>query len=322
MKITTVILFFMLSLVGFSQEKSSNYRIKKVAVRDTIKIDTVSINPNTFKVKTKDNKVLDSTLYRVDFVKSILQFKQQVELDTIVIEYLRYPNFITKTYKQLDESLIVQNSRGRQRLFQLQQSTRKNTFTPFDGLTTSGSISRGVTIGNNQNSVLNSELDLQISGKLSDKVSLRASIQDANIPLQENGFSQRLDEFDQVFIELFSKDWRIRAGDIDLINTNSYFASFSKRVQGLLVDADLSEKTNVYASGALVRGQFTRSQFTAQEGNQGPYKLTGQNGELFVLVVSGSETVYVNGVALERGENKDYVMIIMQANCVLILHFL
>ena len=105
---------------------------------------------------------------------------------------------------------------------------------PFDGLTTSGSISRGVTIGNNQNSVLNSELDLQITGKLNDKVSLRASIQDANIPLQESGYSQRLDEFDQVFIELFSNNWSIRAGDIDLLNTNSYFANFSKRVQGFI----------------------------------------------------------------------------------------
>ena len=61
---------------------------------------------------------------------------------------------------------------------------------------------------------------------------MRASIQDANIPLQESGYSQRLDEFDQVFIELFSDDWNIRAGDIDLTNTNSYFANFTKRVQG------------------------------------------------------------------------------------------
>src|SRR5690606_34608986 len=115
----------------------------------------------------------------------------------------------------------------------MQQSNLTRNFTPFDGLTTSGSISSGVTVGNNQNSVLNSQLDLQISGKLSDRVSLRASIQDANIPLQESGYSQRLDEFDQVFIELFSDNWRIRAGDIDLQNNDSYFASFTKRVQGL-----------------------------------------------------------------------------------------
>jgi len=175
-------------------------------------------------------------------------------------------------------------------------------------LTTSGSISRGITIGNNQNSVLNSELDLQISGKLSDKVTLRASIQDANIPLQESGFSQRLDEFDQVFIELLSDNWSIRAGDIDLINQQSYFANFTKRVQGLLVNAKINDKFTAFASGALVRGQFTTTQFMAQEGNQGPYKLRGPNNELFILVVSGSETVYVNGVPLERGENRDYII--------------
>ena len=69
-----------------------------------------------------------------------------------------------------DTDIIVEDTKGIQQLYKLRQSSRKKTFTPFDGLTTSGSISRGVTIGNNQNSVLNSELDLQISGKLSDKV--------------------------------------------------------------------------------------------------------------------------------------------------------
>ena len=308
MRILITFLFLILSFTALGQEKSSNYKFKKFAVKDSILIDSVSINPSLFKVKSKSGKLIDSSLYSIDFSKSILRFKPSVNTDTVLVEYLRYPNFITKTYRQLDDNIIIQNTEARQRLFQIQRIKPKSNFTPFDGLTTSGSISRGVTIGNNQNSVLNSELDLQISGKLSNKVSLRASIQDANIPLQESGFSQRLDEFDQIFIELYSKDWRIRAGDIDLVNNTSYYNGFSKRVQGLLVNANLSKKTSVFASGALVRGQFTTSQFTAQEGNQGPYKLRGENGELFVLVVSGSETVYVNGVPLERGENKDYII--------------
>ena len=68
---------------------------------------------------------------------------------------------------------------------------------------------------------------------------------------------------------------------------------------------DTTSQTNVFGSGAIVRGQFTSSQFTAQEGNQGPYKLQGPNGELFVLVISGSERVYVNGIQLERGETEE-----------------
>ncbi len=308
MKNTLLFLLILSSFLGFSQENSSNYRKKRVAVKDSILIDSVSINPSKFVIKTKDNKVLDSTLYTIDFSKALLRFKQPVYLDTIQIEYLRYPKFLTKIYRQLDDRVIVERSSDLKQLYRLENTNKRDAFTPFDGLTTSGSISRGVTIGNNQNSVLNSELDLQISGKLSDKVSLRASIQDANIPLQESGYSQRLDEFDQVFIELYSDDWNIRAGDIDLVNTKSYFANFSKRVQGLFVNANLNEKTSAYASGALVRGQFTTTQFTAQEGNQGPYKLRGPNNELFVLIVSGSETVYINGVPLERGENNDYII--------------
>ncbi|WP_179333686.1 hypothetical protein [Winogradskyella costae] len=308
MKYAILIIIIICSFSATAQENPSNYIQKKIAVKDSIQIDSVNINPALFKVSSKDNKIIDSTLYTVDFVKAILRFKQPIEMDTIQIEYLRYPKFLTNVYQQLDDTVIIERTSEFQQLYQLQNTTSKNTFTPFDGLTTSGSISRGVTIGNNQNSVLNSELDLQISGKLSDKVSLRASIQDANIPLQESGYSQRLDEFDQVFIELFSDDWNIRAGDIDLENTKSYFANFSKRVQGLMVNANLSEKTSVYASGALVRGQFTTTQFTAQEGNQGPYKLRGSNNELYVLVVSGSETVYVNGVPLKRGENNDYII--------------
>ncbi|MGZ0015604.1 hypothetical protein [Yeosuana sp. AK3] len=311
MKFIAFLFIFFVGFCGISQNTNSNYRTKKVAVKDSIVIDSVSINPNFFSIKTKDSLYLDTSYYTLDFPKAILIFNKPIETDSVIINYLRFPDFLTKTYMQLDENIIVENNDNIQTLYKLSQSNQENNFVPFDGLTTSGSISRGVTIGNNQNSVLNSELDLQITGKLNSKVSLRASIQDANIPLQESGYSQRLDEFDQVFIELFSDSWNVRAGDIDLINGQSYFANFSKRVQGLLVNVNLGNdehKTNLFAAGALVRGQFTRSQFTAQEGNQGPYKLQGQNGELFVLIVSGSETVYVNGVAIKRGEDQDYMI--------------
>ncbi len=311
MRVTLPFFFFFFCFLSYSQEQTSNYKTKKVIVKDSILVDSVSINSSKFLVKLKNGITLDSTFYSINFSKALLTFKKPIETDSIIIEYLRFPDFLTKTYKQLDESIIVKNTSSLDKLYKLSQPSETNNFVPFDGLTTSGSISRGITVGNNQNSVLNSELDLQISGKLNDKVSLRASIQDANIPLQESGYSQRLDEFDQIFIELFSDTWNIRAGDIDLQNNNSYFAEFTKRVQGLSVNMNFGNegtKTTAFAAGALVRGQFTSSQFTAQEGNQGPYKLQGGNGELFVLIVSGSETVYVNGIAIERGENKDYII--------------
>ena len=300
------------SLEGFAQDDSATYRVKKVAVTDSIQVDSIALNPSYFKVY-QNGKQIDSLQYQVEYNTGILRTSEILNTqDSLTIEYLRYPQFLTKKYFLFDEKLIVPDSENAERLVTLGKSNRKNEFTPFEGLTTNGNISRGVTAGNNQNAVVNSQLDLQITGKLNDKVSIRASLQDSNLPTQAGGYSQNLDEFDQIFIELYSEKWNIRAGDVDLQNTESYFAAFTKKVQGISLSGTLDHTddtaTKAYAAGAIVRGIFAISNILPQEGNQGPYKLVGPNGELFVLIVSGSERVYVNGLPLERGENKDYLI--------------
>lgn len=307
-------ILFWLLLFGFfgafAQETKPTYAQKKIPFsRDTIAIENKSINRNFFKIFDKNGIEIDTASYQVDFRNGTLLFKKDLDVsDSLSVSYLNYPDFVTKTYSIYDKAQVVPNEGGE--LYAI-KSNKLNTFKPFDGLTTSGSITRGITIGNNQNTTVNSNLDLQITGKLSDKISLRASIQDSNIPLQDNGYSQKLDEFDQVFIELFTDRWNIRAGDLFLENRQSRFLNFNKKVQGLSSHFTLGKegsKTDIFASGALVRGQYAKSTFTGQEGNQGPYKLRGNNGELYVLVVSGSERVYVNGILKERGENNDYVI--------------
>ena len=307
---------FMVFVVGvsFAQDSPSNYRSKKIAVSDTIVLDSVPINPKGFQILDKKGIPLDTLNYIVNFQKGFIVFSEKIinKTDSVTVNYLRYPKFLTRDYFLLDPKIIVENTGDIDKLYTLQESTNKNEFTPFEGLNTLGSISRGITIGNNQNAVVNSELDLQITGKLSEKVSIRASIQDANIPTQEAGYSQSLDEFDQIFIELYSDNWNIRAGDVELQNQKSFFGNFTKKVQGISLRGTLNQgngaKTTAFASGALVRGVFSRSEFLGQEGNQGPYKLVGPNGELFILIVSGSERVYINGLLLARGENNDYVI--------------
>ncbi len=294
----------------YSQEIIPTYANKKIAFsKDTIAIENKSINKNFFKIFDKSGKEIDSSYYKVDFQKGIIVFKDTfTTTDSLAVSYLNYPDFITKTYSIYDKTQVVPNEAGE--LYAV-KNNKLNTFKPFDGLNTSGSITRGITIGNNQNTTVNSNLDLQITGKISEKVSLRASIQDSNIPLQDNGYSQKLDEFDQIFIELFTKSWSIRAGDLFLENRQSKFLNFNKKVQGLSSRFSLGSegnKTEIFASGSLVRGQYAKSTFTGQEGNQGPYKLRGNNSELYVLVISGSERVYVNGILKERGENNDYII--------------
>ncbi|QQX78161.1 MULTISPECIES: hypothetical protein [Aequorivita] len=314
MKFYLLVFFLFFAAIGHAQDITSNYKERKVALRDTVVLDSAGINPKRFVILDREGNSPDPFSYRIDFKKGTIIFSEELQQqkDSLTIQYLQYPEFLTREYFALDPKIIVENTGQIEKLYSLDESNTKNTFTPFDGLNTSGSISRGITIGNNQNAVVNSELDLQITGKLSEKVSIRASIQDANIPTQEGGYSQSLNEFDQIFIELFGENWNIRAGDIDLQNSNSYFGRFTKKVQGISLGGTFNNedgsKISAFASGALVRGVFSKSEFVGQEGNQGPYKLVGPNGELYILVVSGSERVYVNGLLLQRGENEDYVI--------------
>lgn len=294
--------------VALAQQTESLHQTQKVATsNDTIYLAQQKLNPEFVEITKVTGEVVPKEHYIFDAQKGQVVFRN-FQSDSVIIKYVQLPDFLSKTYTIYDLNRVVNNATPQ--LF-ASEPEKPKPFIPFDGLNTSGNISRGMTIGNNQNAVLNSTLDLQITGKLSDNVSIRASIQDANIPMQEGGYSQKLDEFDQIFIEIFSKKWNIRAGDLFLENRQSRYLNFNKKVQGLSTQFTFGTdeaKTDVFAAAALVRGQYAKSTFVGEEGNQGPYKLKGANGELYVLVVSGSENVYVNGRLLKRGENNDYII--------------
>lgn len=309
-----VVYGFLLCLTPlFGQQILSDYKILKIKpTLDTIFIERESINPHFFELHDDKNNAIDSTFYTVNFQKSFLIFNKKKinENDILTLKYLKLPAFLTQEYQLYDPKKVVQNSSLQNNLAPfLNLETPKKK--PFEGLSTTGSITRGLTVGNNQNAVVNSNLDLQIEGKIAPKISLRAAIQDSNLPLRNGGYSQKLEQFDQVFMEVFSDKWSIKAGDLFLENRSSKLLNFNKRVQGLSTQFNFGltqNQTNIAAAVAVVKGQFANSKFVGQEGNQGPYKLKGPNGELYILVIAGSEKVFVNGIALQQGENADYTI--------------
>ena len=304
-------IFVLFCFVGFSiqsQTFSKDFVSKKFLIKgDTIQIDSVSINSQRFTIFNSQSKLIPFQEYKIDFGKAILIIDSK-KYSEIRVEYFRFPDFVTKNYTPFDEKLIVPTSTNTGKLYSLTTNKKVSEIKLFNGLKTKGFITRGITSGNNQNAVTNSALDLEISGKLSKDVTLLANIFDTNIPLQENGYSQNITDFDRIFIEMFSKNWRVKAGDISLENKESYFLNFNKQVSGLQVEANVNKKIKVGASGAIVRGKFNRFNFTAVEGNQGPYKLFGVNNEPAIVIIAGSETVYINGIPIKRGEDKDYTI--------------
>lgn len=313
MKKGLLLLFLLGSVIANAQIQSKNIHKKLFLVKnDSVKIDSVSISSHNFKIFSKDSIQIDTSKYTIDYAKSLLTFnvKNESKFNEIIIEYYSYPDFLTKKYFKFNEQLIVPNSSNTSKLYSLTTNIQKLPYKPFDGLNTAGNITRGFTVGNNQNGVVNSTLDLQIAGKLSDKVTLKASIIDTNLPVQEAGDTYKLNEFDRVFIELFSDNWSINAGDIYLNNRETSYLSFNKKVSGLAVKAKIKNKNseiNLETSGAIVTGKYKKIAFVGKEGNQGPYNLSDLNNK-YILILSGTERIYVDGQQLKRGEENDYII--------------
>ena len=177
----------------------------------------------------------------------------------------------------------------------------------FQKLDYSGRFSRGIAIGNRQDLSLQSGFNLQLSGDLGDGVALQAAISDEHLPLQPEGSSLQLRDFDRVYVHLKRRGDEFTAGDFDLQNGESYFLRFVNRLQGVQI-GHKSDHGQQQAALAVNRGRFARYVLSVQEGNQGPYPLQGAAGERFIVLLAGTERVWLNGELLQRGFDHDYTI--------------
>jgi len=278
---------------------------------DTTQLDTNSILPESFELTG-----LQAEDYHVDFAKGIIILKNKDLSLPIEVEatFQTFPFNFSKTYSNKSTDLITQPDR----IYDPFRSTGTNSnekLLDLGDLEKRGSVSRGITVGNNQSLGVNSSLNLQLSGRLNERFSLLAAIADENVPIQPEGNTQQLQDFDQVYLQIFDDKNRITAGDFQVRNDGGYFMQFNKRLQGgryetqfFPVKGDTTKRISADVSGAVSRGKFARQTIQGVEGNQGPYRLDGAEGERFVVILSGTERIYLDGKLLVRGQENDYVI--------------
>ncbi len=181
-----------------------------------------------------------------------------------------------------------------------------------ENITKTGSITRGVSFGNRQDVFVNSTLNLQMEGQLTDNVNLRAVITDRNVPFQPEGNTQQLQDFDNVFIELYNDKFSLKAGDVVLQNKASNFLRYYKNVQGaqFKVDYELPNgfKAQTSLAGSVAKGRFASTNIDPIEGVLGPYRVRGPQNERFLIILAGSEKVFIDGEQKVRGFENDYII--------------
>lgn len=314
-KLQIIILFVLFPSLLFSQALS-NLRSKTFyPVSDTILIDTLSVVPNSEIILDSKNQMIPKSEYSINYPKSELIIRSSAKefSSPLHIKYRVFPfNFMEETYNRKTETTIITGPIVAMPV--RQQSSTTSDFFSDNQLNKQGNISRGITIGNNQNAVINSNLNIQLSGRLNNNLNILAAISDENIPIQPDGNSQQIQDFDKVFIQLYNDQTKLIAGDFEINNPSGYFLNVNRKVQGGLLNTNFQSKknenlsVNTTVSGAISKGKYCRKSIQGQEGNQGPYKITGCENEQFIIILAGTESVYINGKLKTRGKEYDYTI--------------
>lgn len=312
---TILILFTLLCSQAATAQESDQQSLRQrtVLVEQTLLLtDSMLISPESIHINDSAGTPLPSAKYRVEGKRIYLRESavQTLLNDSVTMSYRVLPVTLDQSYHTLDSVIMkpfndsIYTGYGDY----LDQSTA-----PFDAsnLNYNGSFSRGFSVGNAQSLVLNSNFNLQMAGDLGNGIQLSAAISDDNIPIQPEGNTQLLQEFDRVFIKVAKGRTEVTAGDYILRKPKSYFSNYLKKLKGLsIANTSTIGSTSISADAnvAVSRGKFARQTLNILEGNQGPYKLVGNNGERFLIVLSGTEKVYLDGRLLERGLEYDYVI--------------
>ncbi|MDP1727867.1 MAG: hypothetical protein Q8M15_13865 [Bacteroidota bacterium] len=318
MKCPLIIAFFVLSSFCVFNAKAQTYgplRLKnQVLLSDTFTLDSNLIVKGSVKVYSDTLRYIEGINYKIDYY-SLTFINLNIPIGTLLkISYIPVLYNFKQTYQNKDKRIIQPEFTDIKNPFVYNPSgTSIDPFVRNEGLLVNGSVMRGLSFGNNQNAVVNSNLNLQLAGKINNDVDILAAISDDNNPIQPEGNSQELQDFDQVYVQFSKNNNKLVVGDFLMVKPEpSYFLNYYKKSRGLQTTAafNLNKKSRMQmgAQAALSRGRFVRNVINGVEGNQGPYRLSGPNGELFIIIISGTDAVYLDGERLTRGEQNDYVI--------------
>jgi len=287
-------------------------------VRDTVHINfdnlyhlsNPAVIPFTETVQL-NRRLLNKNEYSISYEKAELKLSNKIPysiFDTLIVTYQAINLNIKKEYEK--RSIVYKfDEKSRDTL-----GTVKMESEPFSseaifgkGIEKSGTLVRGFTVGTNQDLTLQSGLRLQLSGKLADNIEVVAALTDENTPIQPEGNTAQLQELDKVFIQIRHPNAIATFGDFDLNEKYGEFGNVNRKLEGLLGEFNYDNQKG-YIAVANSQGKYNTNQFNGTDGMQGPYNLTGANSENGIIIIAGTEKVYVDGILMKRGDRNDYTI--------------
>ncbi|MDP4116632.1 MAG: hypothetical protein Q8903_10875, partial [Bacteroidota bacterium] len=310
-RIFILIIFF--TKIAWAQSDYSNLIITdsvQVNFQNNYTISKPSIVAFSEILRIKD-RVLKKSEYSINYYYGTFKLSDTLSYsiyDTVLISYKSINLDLKRIYKNR-ELIVKVDEKTRDTLFvsRNEQALLSPESIFGKGIEKSGTLIRGFSVGTNKDFTLNSGLRLQLNGKISDDIEIVAALTDENTPIQPEGNTEKLDEIDKVFIQIKHPNATGTFGDFQITKKIGEFGYIDRKLQGLL--GELSYKNNdVWVASASSKGKFNSVYITGIEGVQGPYLLYGKNNEKDIIIISGTEKIYLDGIEMKRGENNDYTI--------------
>lgn len=257
-----------------------------------------------------------SNLYAQDTTASPQRYTKIITNGTISDSLLNLINSVAKTHYIYSDSIIVprlEPSKPVQRLLGIEEDNSQPRSYPADSLTKHGYLQKSLANGNNKNLLQSTQTDLTISGPIGGGFTLEAAISESDMPVDDDGATRQISELSNASISIRKGNSMFSAGDIFLNQYGTEFINYNKKIKGFrlstLSPIKKGKTDSVYISTATanLKGRYRRQQICGIENSQGPYYLTDPDGQS-VIILSHTETVWIDGNRLTPGIGNDYVI--------------
>lgn len=302
----------MVAIAAHAQHPDNRVQ-RSIAIQgDTVRLDSLSIAPGSFSLYGTERRIAED-LYQLDLFHALLIPGPHLPHGDYRAHFRTLPLAFGALLRHKDREAFLRPPDAATDPLKYRPERSNSDLLGVSGLNKSGSISRGVLFGNAQDLSVNSSLNLELSGKLSERINVLASVTDNNIPIQAGGHTAELQDFDRVFIKVFDERIALVAGDFVLERPKSHFLTYFKKTKGagfntLLGSDDSRVRGELAVSAAISKGKFARFAVNGTEGVQGPYRLNTPDAGFYIIILSGTEKVYVDGMLMTRGLENDYVI--------------
>ena len=240
----------------------------------------------------------------IDIKNSIITLSGAKKNDEVIIRYQYLNNGLPiKVGPKWKDLPIISNSND---IDSEKPLLKKNKIVEDQDVFSSGSIFRRINFSPYGSSDLTGGLQMQINGKLGNDILISGVLSDQDIPIQPEGNTKELEEIDKVFIAVRHPVFTLDVGDI-IFKDSSLSIDIEKKLTGIQnkFSSNKISSSSVYAGS---KGTFHSQEIYGRDGDQGPYQLKSKSGNKEIIILSGTEKIWLDGKKLVRGEMFDYTI--------------